>query len=79
MMVELEKLKDDLMALPRDARAWLAQTLIESLDETKDVDIESLWIKEVNRRSEELEQGKVIGRPATDVLKRAEEKLKCTK
>ena len=55
---------------PRE-RARLAERLISSLDDEADEDAEAVWIREGERRLDELGVGKVKGRPAAAVLRRA--------
>lgn len=52
------KLLDEALKLPPEARAALAGSLIESLDETVDEDAEAAWADEIRRRLEELDAGK---------------------
>jgi putative addiction module component (TIGR02574 family) len=47
------------MALPENERGDLAARLLESLDPTVDVDVESAWGKEIEERVKELREGKV--------------------
>jgi putative addiction module component (TIGR02574 family) len=47
------------LALPPAARAALAGSLLESLDETSDEGAEAEWQKEVARRMQELDSGRV--------------------
>ena len=44
---------------PPEARAALAGTLIDSLDETVDTDAESAWEAEIVMRLKEIDEGKV--------------------
>jgi putative addiction module component (TIGR02574 family) len=46
-------------ALPPEAGAALANSLLESLDETVDASAEEAWSREIARRIEELDSGKV--------------------
>jgi len=55
---------------PRE-RARLAERLISSLDDEVDVDAEAAWIREGERRLDELRSGKVRGRSAAGVFRRA--------
>jgi putative addiction module component (TIGR02574 family) len=59
------------MNLPARARARLAERLIASLDEQTDRDAEQAWIREGEHRLDELRSGKVKGRSAAAVLRRA--------
>ena len=47
------------LALPPEARAALAGSLLESLDDTGDQGAEEEWSKEIGRRIAELDSGKV--------------------
>lgn len=78
MSTTVEKIALELLGLPTESRAFLAEKLIESLDEKQDQDkdIEALWIKEAKRRSREIKSGKVKCKPAKDVLREARLKLK---
>ena len=64
------------MALPAAARADLASSLIDSLDETLDDDVEAAWQQEIAHRVEELESGKVRTIPWTEVRRRGQELLR---
>jgi putative addiction module component (TIGR02574 family) len=47
------------LKLPPEARAALAGTLLDSLDETVDRDAESAWEAEIITRLKEIDEGKV--------------------
>jgi putative addiction module component (TIGR02574 family) len=47
------------LALPEQDRAYLARQLIASLDDTVDADAETQWNEVIDRRSREIEEGKV--------------------
>lgn len=47
------------MELPPEARAALAGSLIDSLDDHLDDDVEVAWEAEIARRIRELDEGKV--------------------
>ena len=47
------------LALPAEARAALASRLLDSLDDTVDEAAEKEWDKEIARRIQELDSGKV--------------------
>jgi len=79
MSTELEQLKKDLLALPTDSRASLAQALIESLDDEVDLDAEVLWRDEIRRRDAEIRSGRAVLKPAEQVLREARERLRCMK
>ena len=76
MSPEIEELLKKAMALPAAARADLASSLIDSLDETLDDDVEAAWQQEIAHRVEELESGKVRTIPWTEVRRRGQELLR---
>ncbi|MGB9195572.1 MAG: addiction module protein [Terriglobales bacterium] len=59
MAQEVTELLKKALALAPEARAALAGSLLESLDETVDVSAEEEWSREIARRMEELDSGKV--------------------
>jgi putative addiction module component (TIGR02574 family) len=59
MTSDAKKLLDEALRLPPEARAALAGSLIESLDDTVDEDAEAEWAKEIQRRIAEIESGAV--------------------
>jgi hypothetical protein len=79
MATEFEKLKDDLLALPVESRASLAQALIESLLEGSDEEGETLWCEEIHRRDADISSGRAVLKPAAQVLREARERLRCMK
>ena len=60
----------DALALPTEARAALAGSLLESLDTELDEDAEVAWAIEVNRRIAELDRGAVKAVPWAEVRRR---------
>ncbi len=77
MATELEQLKEDLLAVPVQYRASLAQALIESLDEGHDENAQTLWLEEIKRRDEQIRSGGAVLKPADQVLQDARERLRC--
>lgn len=59
MSEDISELLKKVLALPPEARAALAGSLLESLDEKIDPLIEEEWNREVARRIEELDSGQV--------------------
>ncbi|MEO1021509.1 MAG: addiction module protein [Bacteroidota bacterium] len=57
-------------------RAQLAKTLIDSLDQEVDDDIEQAWIEEVIKRKDEIESGKINPISGQEVHKAARALLK---
>jgi putative addiction module component (TIGR02574 family) len=58
MRSDVTRLLDEALKLPAEARAALAGSLIESLDETIDEDVETAWAEEIRRRLQELDAGR---------------------
>ena len=59
MTEEVSELLKKALALPAEARAALAGSLLESLEDTVDASAEEIWSQEIERRIEELDSGKV--------------------
>jgi putative addiction module component (TIGR02574 family) len=59
MTHEVSDILKKALALPPEARAALAGSLLESLDDTVDASVEEAWSQEIARRIEELDSGKV--------------------
>lgn len=67
--VSNDRLFDEALRLPAEARAALASELISSLDGVSvDPDRESAWAREIQDRLELYEKGELESRPAADVL-----------
>jgi len=59
MTPDVSELLKKALALPPEARAALVGSLLESLDDTVDSSAEEEWGREIARRIEELDSGKV--------------------
>jgi hypothetical protein len=59
MSLTLEQLTAEAMQLPVEARALLADKLVESLDSTELDDVQRLWAAEAIRRRDEIRSGQV--------------------
>jgi putative addiction module component (TIGR02574 family) len=59
MSPDVSELLKKALALPAEARAALAGSLLDSLDDAVDVSAEEEWSNEIARRIEELDSGKV--------------------
>ena len=70
MKREAADILKDALALPTEARAALAGSLLESLDTEVDEDAEAAWASEINRRVAELETGVLRPIPWADVRRR---------
>lgn len=59
MKQNIAEILKEALKLPTEARAALAGTLLDSLDETVDRDAESAWEAEIVMRLKEIDEGKV--------------------
>ncbi|MFO8038368.1 MAG: addiction module protein [Sodalinema sp.] len=67
-MRSIEKLTEELLSLPSESRALLADKLVESLEFETDSAIQSLWVTEAKRRRDDVRQGAVQPIPGEDAL-----------
>jgi putative addiction module component (TIGR02574 family) len=74
MSVSAEKVAE-VLALPAQDRAYLANQLLSSLDDTVDADAEAQWQEVIERRSREIEEGKVTCRPVEETVRDIRAKL----
>ena len=74
MSIAAEKIAE-VLALPACDRAYLARQLIASLDPQQDADAETQWHEVIDRRSREIDDGKVSCRPVDDVVQDIRAKL----
>ena len=59
MAQEISEILKKALELPPEARAALASSLLESLEDTLDASAEEEWNQEIARRIEELDSGRV--------------------
>jgi putative addiction module component (TIGR02574 family) len=59
MSPKLEKLITEALQLPREARAFIAEKLLESLDFDEAFEVSPEWKDEIRRRCQELDEGRV--------------------
>lgn len=68
MHMTVEQIADEALALPSEARALLADRLVESLDPAEDGYIRQLWMREARRRVDEVRRGEVKTVPAEEAF-----------
>lgn len=68
MSPQTEKLAADLLDLPKQDRAFLAEKLLESLDFDEAFPISPEWRAEIARRCRELDEGRVELIPGEQVF-----------
>lgn len=76
MSIPVEKITEAVLSLPSDARALLADRLVESLDPLTDVDIRDLWAAEAVRRRDEIREGKIQTIPGETALAQVRNSLR---
>jgi putative addiction module component (TIGR02574 family) len=74
MSAAAEKIRKTLSGLSEADRAELARFLIASLDDRTDHDAEAAWESELERRAEEIRNGRADGEPAGKVFSELREK-----
>ncbi len=68
--MKVEQIAEEALALPSEARALLADRLVESLDPAEDVHMRQLWAAEARRRRDEVRSGDVKTIPGDEALAR---------
>ena len=76
MAVVLEKLEQDIMRLPENERAFLADRLLSSLGGEDFNEVEAAWVIEAERRYHEYRKGKRQPIPAEKVFAEADRLLR---
>ena len=70
MSPEIDELLQKALALPPEARAELASSLLDSLDQTVDEEVDAAWQQEIVRRMDEISSGKVKTIPWREVQRK---------
>jgi putative addiction module component (TIGR02574 family) len=70
MSMTVEQIADAALSLPSEARALLADRLVESLDPAEDGYIQQLWAAEALRRRDDVRSGRVKTIPSEEALAR---------
>ncbi|WP_199245879.1 addiction module protein [[Phormidium] sp. ETS-05] len=67
-MRSIEELTNEILSLPSQSRALLADKLVESLEFDSDPTIQSAWLAEAKKRLDEVRNGSVQPIPGEDAL-----------
>lgn len=67
-MRSIEQLTEELLSLPNESRALLADKLVESLEFDTDSTVQEVWVAEAKRRRAEIRDGSVQPIPGEDAL-----------
>ncbi|MEW6415307.1 MAG: addiction module protein [Pseudomonadota bacterium] len=70
MRLTIEQIAEEALSLPSEARALLADRLVESLDPLEDGYIRQLWIAEARTRRDDVRTGLVKAVPGQEALDR---------
>jgi len=70
MNITVEQIAEEALSLPSEARALLADRLVESLDPAEDGYNHQLWIKEARRRIDEVRGGQIATIAGEDAFAR---------
>ena len=73
MNISFEKIAEQALSLPNDARIRLADRLVESLDPLSEDEFHNLWANEALRRRDKVRNGLVETIPGDDALLQARE------
>lgn len=70
MSLTIEQIAEEALSLPSEARALLADRLVESLDPLEDGYMRQLWIAEARTRRDDVRTGLVKPVPGQEALDR---------
>jgi len=72
----IARIQEEIRRLSAAEKEEVLRTLLEELDGPPDPDVESAWLKEVERRAGEIESGQVKCVPAEEVFRQLDTLLK---
>ena len=76
LSMNLQKIEDEALHLPKEERAQLIQRLVLSLESPSEEELRSDWLLEARRRGEELDNGTVRAVSSEDVMRKARALIK---
>ena len=74
--MDLQKIEDEALHLPKEERAQLVQRLVLSLEAPSREELRSDWLLEARRRAQELDDGSVQAVSSEDVMRKARALIK---
>jgi putative addiction module component (TIGR02574 family) len=74
--MKVDALEKEVLRLPPEERARLAELLLSSLDELSESDLERVWLAEAQRRAEQIDSGASQLIPSAEVEKKARSLLR---
>jgi hypothetical protein len=76
MSATIEELAEQAMSLPAEARARLADLLVESLDADEISSVDRLWLAEAKRRRDDIRSGRVQAISGDEALQRVRDAIR---
>lgn len=73
--MSIDELQVEALKLGAEARARLAQRLLESLEDLSDEENAKLWAEEAERRADAWDAAGEVGRPADEVFRHARARI----
>ncbi|MBQ0753400.1 MAG: addiction module protein [Gammaproteobacteria bacterium] len=74
--MDLQKIENEALHLPKEERALLVQRLVLSLESPSEEELKSDWLLEARRRADELDNGSTQAVSGDDVVKKARALIK---
>lgn len=74
--MDLQKIEEEALHLPKAERAQLIQRLVLSLESPSEEELQSDWLLEAKNRAEELDNGSVEVIFSQDVMRKARALIK---
>lgn len=74
--MNLQRIEDEALHLPKEERARLIQKLVLSLESPSKEELRSGWLLEARRRAQELDDGSVQAVSSEDVMRKARALIK---
>ncbi|MEX2474096.1 addiction module protein [Marinobacter sp.] len=74
--MNLQRIEDEALHLPKEERALLIQKLVLSLEWPSREELRSGWVLEARRRAQELDDGSVQAVSSEDVMRKARALIK---
>jgi putative addiction module component (TIGR02574 family) len=75
MTEKTESIVEEVLHLPRESRALLAEKLLESLDHEEAFDVSPEWMDEIRKRCREIDAGTVALSSSEEVFEELDKSL----
>ena len=74
MTMTIDEIANQALALPGEARALLAEKIVESLDQES---IQEIWLTEAKKRRDEVRSGRVKSIPGVEAMQSVRDVFDC--